>query len=178
MHDDPVILTLGFDAESEARFEAARERWFPPRLNVVPAHLTLFHRLPGEELETVRRLTAAAAAETPPFGARVTTVVPLGGGWALRVASERIEALRARLAKGFAPWLTRQDAQGFRAHVTIQNKVGRATAKACGEAIRAEFSPWEAGVTSVRLWAYRGGPWEALDELPLGGGTAPADGPA
>ena len=168
--DDPVILTVRFDADSEARFEAARERWFPPRLNVVPAHLTLFHKLPGEELGALRETVARALAGEAPFPARVATVVPLGGGWAFRVAAEPLDALRARLAKAFAPWLTAQDAQGFRAHVTIQNKVGRASAKACGEAIRAEFSPWEATVTGVRLWAYRGGPWEALDELSLGGG--------
>ena len=170
MHD-PVILTVRFDAESEERFQAARERWFPPRLDIVPAHLTLFHKLPGEEIETLRRLTVEAAAAERPFAARVATVVPLGGGWAYRVSAERLDALRARLAKAFAPWLTRQDAQGFRAHVTVQNKVGRASAKACGDPIRAEFSPWEAEVTGVRFWAYRDGPWEALEELSLGEGA-------
>ena len=168
---DPIIVTLRFDGESEARFEAARERWFPPRLNVVPAHLTLFHRLPGEESGTIVRLTAETADATAPFAARVASVVPLGSGWALRVRAEPLDALRARLAESFAPWLTRQDARGFRAHVTVQNKVSRATAERCGEAIRAELVPWEAEVTGLRLWIYRNGPWEALEELPLGGAT-------
>ena len=166
--EDPIILTARFDPDTEERFQAARDRWFPPRLNIVPAHLTLFHKLPGEELGTVRRLAAEVAAATAPFDARVTSLMSLGGGWALRVESAPLGALRARLAEAFSPWLTAQDAQSFRAHVTIQNKVGRATAEACREAIHAGFSPWQARVTGVRLWAYRGGPWDGLAEHALG----------
>lgn len=165
---EPLILTLRFDPASEARFGAARERWFPPRLNVVPAHLTLFHHLPGEELAAVGREIESLAATTPPFAARVAEVIPLGAGWAYRVRSERLDGLRARLATAFAPWLRRQDARGFRAHVTIQNKVSRATAAACADEIRAEFVPWEAEVTGLRLWAYCGGPWEGLGAIALG----------
>ena len=166
---DPLILTLRPDDATEARLQAARDRWFPPRLNVVPAHLTLFHALPGEELEAVRAECRALAAATAPFPARVGHVVSLGAGWACRVRADPLDALRRRLAKRFAPWLTRQDAQGFRAHVTVQNKAGRATAKECEAAIRAELEPWDATATGLRLWAYRGGPWEDLDELAFEG---------
>ncbi len=165
--EDPLIITLRFDDESEARFQSARDRWFPPRLNIVPAHLTLFHQLPGEKTDTLTRIATETAAATPRFAAHVSAVISLGAGWAYRVRSEHLDALHAHLAKAFAPWLTRQDAKGFRAHVTIQNKVGQASANACGTAIHAQFMPWEASVTGLRLWAYRDGPWEALDTLPL-----------
>ena len=78
--EDPIILTARFDPDTEERFQAARDRWFPPRLNIVPAHLTLFHKLPGEELGAVRRLAAEAAAATAPFDAHVTSLMSLGGG--------------------------------------------------------------------------------------------------
>ena len=41
---DPLVVTLEADARSQARFDAARERWFPPERNLVPAHVTLFHQ--------------------------------------------------------------------------------------------------------------------------------------
>ena len=46
---DPLILTLALDDLSFARFDALRREHFPPTLNRIPAHVTLFHHLPGEE---------------------------------------------------------------------------------------------------------------------------------
>jgi hypothetical protein len=51
---DPLILTLGLDRASFERFEALRRAHFPPALNRVPAHVTLFHHLPGEALPRSR----------------------------------------------------------------------------------------------------------------------------
>ena len=166
---DPLILTLRLDADTEARLRLARERWFPPRLNRIPAHLTLFHKLPGEELERVLAECRAVAADVAPFPARVGELVSLGAGWAVRVRAGRLDAVRARLAGAFRPWLTPQDAQGFRAHVTVQNKVGRAIAVECEAAIRAELdSPRDAIATGIGVWIYRGGPWEALETVAFG----------
>lgn len=163
---DPLILTLRLDADTEARLGLLRERWFPPRLNRIPAHLTLFHALPGEKVGPVLAECHAVAADTEPFPARVGELVSLGAGWAVRVRSERLDAVRARLAERFRPWLTRQDAQGFRPHVTVQNKVGRAIARECEAAIRAELEPaWDAVATGLGVWIYRGGPWEAVETV-------------
>ena len=46
---EPFLVTLGFDEATFTRLEELRRRYFPPERNVVPAHLSLFHRLPPEE---------------------------------------------------------------------------------------------------------------------------------
>ena len=158
----PIILTLQVDDESQQRFEAARERWFPPKLNRVPAHLTLFHALPGEDRERVAREVAMICARQAPFPVQVAELIKLGGGMAYRLRSKRLDTLRADLARAFEGELTKQDASGFRAHVTIQNKVSRDTAAACRAVMEAEFAPWEATAEGVQIWSYEGGPWGAL----------------
>lgn len=41
-----AILTLHLDPTAQSRFEALRQRHYPPERNQIPAHLTLFHTLP------------------------------------------------------------------------------------------------------------------------------------
>ncbi|HZB50151.1 MAG TPA: 2'-5' RNA ligase family protein, partial [Mycobacteriales bacterium] len=69
---------------------------------------------------------------------------------------------RARLAKAFEPYLTAQDRQGWRPHVTVQNKVTPAEARRTLAGLAAGFAPFEAVGTGLALWAYRGGPWAPL----------------
>ena len=46
-------MTALLDAQSAQTLEALRQRYFPADLNRVPAHLTLFHHLPGEDLRAI-----------------------------------------------------------------------------------------------------------------------------
>lgn len=168
----PIILTLQLDQATQARFQTERERWFVPKLDRVPAHLTLFHKLPGEELDAVLRHVGEACSQRAPLAVPVAEVISLGAGTAYRLRSEEIDALRADLAARFDPWLTGQDRQGFRAHVTVQNKVTKDTAAACRAVIEAEFAPFEARAEGVQLWSYEGGPWGTLGAVGFGGGPS------
>ncbi|UWQ22464.1 2'-5' RNA ligase family protein [Jannaschia sp. W003] len=157
---DPLIVTLEVDPASDARFQAARRRWFPLHRQQVPAHVTLFHKLPGEDVVAVAgRLEDVAAAHAPlPF--RVTAVMPLGrAGAAFRLEVPGLRAVRSQIARGFE--LAPQDRGGGRPHVTIQNKVAPAVAAAVLQRLQAGFAPWEGTGTGLALWRYRGGPWEA-----------------
>ena len=64
----PLILTLELDERSFAFFGAQRRRYFPPERNFIPAHLTLFHALPGEHLPSI----AAWTSRQQPFTLDVT----------------------------------------------------------------------------------------------------------
>jgi hypothetical protein len=44
----PLILTLQMDESSQEHFDRLREIHFPPERDYLQAHLTLFHKLPGE----------------------------------------------------------------------------------------------------------------------------------
>ena len=115
------------------------------------------------------RILAEEVARTPPLPLRLTGVMPLGRGTALRLEAPEALALRARLAAGWASWLSAQDRQGWRPHVTVQNKVGPAEARALQEELRAGFAPWAAVAEGLLLWRYRGGPWEEAGRFGFAG---------
>ena len=96
-----------------------------------------------------------------------TGVRSLGRGVAFVLESPRLGALRAELARRWGAWLTPQDRQAFRPHVTVQNKVSPADARALLERLQAGFAPFAVEGRALALWHYRGGPWEAAGRFPL-----------
>ncbi|MFC3124006.1 2'-5' RNA ligase family protein [Pseudoroseomonas globiformis] len=165
----PLILTLGFDAASFARLDALRRAHFPPARNFIPAHLTLFHALPGDALQEIAARLAQVAAATPPLKLSIGPPRSLGRGVALAVEGGGLCRLRRELADGWAGMLSRQDQNGFRPHVTIQNKVAPDAARALLAELAADFLPWPAEGETLLLWHYRGGPWQAAAAFPLRG---------
>lgn len=161
MTSAPIIVTLQLDAASTAFFEAQRQAHFPAAINRVRAHLTLFHALPGDDPDAVLREIAAEAMR-PSFPLAVTGLIPLGRGVAYRIESDTLLRLRERLASRFAGVLTRLDREKFRPHVTIQNKVAPASARALLQSLAADFAPLTATAEGLQLFWYRGGPWSPL----------------
>ncbi|HEY6747966.1 MAG TPA: 2'-5' RNA ligase family protein [Mycobacteriales bacterium] len=167
----PLVVTLVLDEVAQARFDAKRAALFPAGRTAVGAHVTLFHALPGEHADAVGA-DLAAAADRPPFPVAVTGLQPLGRGVAYRLRSAELAAVHARLRARWEPWLTRQDAQPFRPHVTVQNKVTPEQARETLARLEAGFVPGEVTATGLALWAYAGGPWEPLSRFPFGPGPA------
>ena len=137
-----------------------RRAHFPPARNIVPGHVTLFHALPGAEIAAIRERLARECATTAPSAVRLGPPRSLGRGVALDVAAPGIAPLRARLASDWRPWLTPQDAQGWRPHATVQNKVAADVARALHADLTATLPPRAATAEGLSLWHYRGGPWE------------------
>ena len=158
----PIIVTALFGRADQAWFDAMRQQHFPPERNQLAAHLTMFHHLPPSvEDELKHRLKDETRGVRAPQ-AKVAGLMSLGRGVAYRVVSPELVAVRARLAEAFAGLLTPQDAGGWRAHVTIQNKVQPATAKLLLQQLERDFRPREVEVAGLATWWYRGGPWEQL----------------
>jgi 2'-5' RNA ligase len=153
------------DRASCERFEALRRAHFPPALNRVPAHVTLFHHLPGEAEAEIGHELRALCAGTTAFTVRATGLRFMGRGVAYELASSELQGLRRRLAERWQGWLNAQDRQGWRPHVTVQNKASGETAKATFAALQAAFAPFDVGADGLQLWWYRGGPWEAASEF-------------
>lgn len=166
---DPLILTLAFDEATFVHFDGLRRRHFPEALNFIPAHATLFHHLPGEEEAGIEETLAALARTQPPPEVAVTGLRLLGRGVAYVLESPALEAFRARLAAAFSERLTAQDRQAWRPHVTIQNKVSPEAAKALHAALAEDFVPFRFRAPGLRLWRYRGGPWERIAAIGFGG---------
>jgi 2'-5' RNA ligase len=140
------------------------------------AHLTLFHHLPGEARARVEEDLRAVA---PPSSLhlRVTGLRSLGRGVAFEIASAELSTLRGALARRWAAWLTPQDRQGFRPHVTVQNKTTTDEARALRLHLLAGFTPFSARGEGFLLWRYLGGPWALETEVPFVPGQAPWFGP-
>jgi 2'-5' RNA ligase len=166
---EPLILTLAFDGATFARLDALRRQYFPPERNQVPAHLTLFHALPGESGLQIRRELAEMCRRQAPFSLQATGLRPLGYGVAIAFSSPELVRLRQALAREWRDWLTPQDSAKIAPHVTVQNKVGAAVARATLRELEAEFRPFTARAEGLTLWRYLGGPWRLEKAFRFGG---------
>jgi 2'-5' RNA ligase len=154
----PFVLTLELDGESFGRLNELRRRLYPPERNQVPAHVTLFYRLPGGRAREIKRLAAAAAAAQPPFDLAMGEAKALERGVALFLHAPQLVALRERLAAEWWPWLTDQDRAGFRPHVTLQNNVSAGEARRTMKTLAGLRLP-RARAIGLRLWRYGEGAW-------------------
>ncbi len=163
----PLIATARPGAAALARFEALRRTHFPPARNVVPAHISLFHQLPGSEADAVVARLKLAAREHPQPAVEVAGLRSLGRGVAYTLRSPSLAALHADLAAAWAPLLIPQDRVRFAGHVTVQNKVDPAVARATLAALSAGFTPWTFAVVAIDVWRYLDGPWAKLTAVDL-----------
>ncbi|MVN75034.1 2'-5' RNA ligase family protein [Hymenobacter sp. HMF4947] len=169
----PLIVTLTLDETSQAFFDEQRRLHFPSKINYLSAHLTLFHALPGAEYEAIAaHLAEVAGAQPEPLPLAVTGLKFMGRGVMYTLANPTLPALHKGLQQHWQAWLSPQDQQGLRPHITVQNKVDPAVARRLLDELTASFRPFEVQGTGLALWAYRGGPWELRQKWAFGGAAA------
>ena len=167
--EEPLILTLRMDDLSQGGFDRLREEHFPKGRNFIPAHLTLFHKLPGDREPEISSALENLCRRQAPFSLTATGLVFMGRGVGYRLESPTLQGVRRRLADEWWPWLGAQDRQGFRPHVTVQNKATPEGARALHRRLEEAFAPLEVGAEGLRLWRYLGGPWEPVGSYGFGG---------
>ena len=147
----PLIVTATFGIDDHAWLEGLRRAHYPPELNRVPVHLTLFRHLPPSvERELGQRLGEYAQAPAP--RARILGVMDLGQGTAFHVDSEELEDIRLDLAEAFRGLLMPQDNAPWRPHVTVQNKVARRDAIALQKDLQAGTFPRPLAIRALTSW--------------------------
>jgi hypothetical protein len=159
---EPIIVTALFGKADTAWFDGLRRAHYPAERNQLQAHLTMFHHLAPSLAEELKRRLAEETHRIKPPLARVAGLVSLGQGTAFRIESAGLADIRDRLADAFAPMLMPQDSAGWRPHVTIQNKVTPAEAKALLHRLQVDFTPRPVAIAGLASWRYRGGPWAPL----------------
>ncbi|KAI3397669.1 hypothetical protein diail_10438, partial [Diaporthe ilicicola] len=148
------VLTLTTTSSLSEPLNALRRAHFLPHLNRTPAHLTLFHALPGSQLG---RITAAleehCEAQQP-----------------LRLATGRV--FRMRRGQGWMDVLSEQDRRGWRPHWTVQNKADSDEAvDAAMREVRSGFRDAEGLATGCTLWRYeKSGRWTFERKFDFEGG--------
>lgn len=156
-----LIVTAELAPPDFAWLNALRQQHFPLERNQLPAHLTMFHAVPPSAENELRQILRTLA-ELPSPHAWVSGVMNLGGGVALRVASNDLDAMRSEMAGRLHGLLTAQDSAGWSAHITIQNKVAPKVARALIEALGRTYDRRPIGISGLGLHRYLGGPWETL----------------
>lgn len=130
------ILTLQTDRAHYESMKHLRNTYFPPRLNKIPPHITLFHALPGDRLkEQVIPAIEKLAAVTPPYHVAATVPFRLKRGIGIGVADDcghprdgpnarnLTKQIHERFRKEWGEWLSQQDSQPIKLHYTVMNKV-------------------------------------------------------
>ena len=84
---EPLILTLRMDDLSQQGFNRLREEHFPKGRNFIPAHLTLFHKLPGDREGEISETLQALSRQQEPFLLTATGLVFMGRGVGYRLES-------------------------------------------------------------------------------------------
>lgn len=161
----PLILTLKFDPKTFDYFDQLRQQHFPPERNFIPAHITLFHALPSERKDRIQITLQELCSCTPIFPLVFSKLRFLGRGVAVEVSCPELIHLRQQLVKQWNGWLSRQDQQGYRPHITIQNKTTADQARQLYDQLANEWHPVSGYAEGLLLWYYRGGPWELADEF-------------
>ncbi|MGX7829672.1 2'-5' RNA ligase family protein [Actinokineospora sp. 24-640] len=162
----PLIVSVHVDDEAQRAWDEIRRTHFPAERLVVGAHLTLFHALPPDQERDILAAIAEVSRRAP-FRMRGGPYRSLGRGVALAIDSADLADLHAGLRRRWHPWLTRQDAQPFRPHVTVQNKVDPDTARTTLRHLSTRPPPADATALGLSVWHYAGGPWTHLHTQPF-----------
>ena len=176
---EPVyVLTLLTDEAHQKRMTALRKKYFPPKLNKLGAHLTLFHALPESKLEsTIIPTIKRVVAEWQPFSVNAAKPFRMKKGIAISVPKNQggdlAQKVRGALLGAWEGegWLSEQDAGGMRAHYTIMNKVDDEGEVA--DAMEEVIGSWKGDrgtVVGLGLWRYEKGYWKWVEAFEFGKG--------
>lgn len=163
--DRPIILTAKMDNHAQRFFNEKRRAHFPPDRNYLDAHITLFHKLPADQLEQIRNDLNISLGNITPMQACASYIFFMGFGSAYEIECPALTDLHASLAQHWQNWLSPQDAQKFKPHITFQNKVPADAAKAIYADEQQKFTPFDFEIIGLALYYYDGGPWEHIDDI-------------
>ena len=159
----PLIITLKIDTASQDFFSEQRKLYFPAHVNFLDAHLTLFHKLPADDIlinETIELLCKRKS-----FSMEVTGVKNIGKGVVYTIHSSELQELHKQMQLAFSNILIPQDKGKLAPHITVQNKVTANKANVLHQNLSQSFKPFCIQATGIVTWLYLKGPWEKKAEF-------------
>ncbi|KAG9684769.1 hypothetical protein KCU95_g11175, partial [Aureobasidium melanogenum] len=163
--DAVYVLTLLTDAKHHRILTETRKKYFPPRLNRLEAHITLFHALPGSLLEeSIKPILREISSKTKQFHLLAATPFRLNKGIAIGLpkssGGDDARQVHQQLKSAWSEFLSRQDAGGFAAHYTIMNKVDdEKEIQKAFEQVQQEWKGCHGTVLGLSLFKYDRGNW-------------------
>lgn len=156
-----MIVSVILDDNAKSRFTALRKEFFPPAINYLDAHLTLFHNIPDE---IWIREALAECSMCSLFEMEVGSPLHTGFGVAYKIYSPELVKLHENLRQKFREVLIPQDQQKFRPHITIQNKVTPEASKALFQALSRDFVSSNIFALGLSTFEYLNGPWKHIGD--------------
>ena len=162
-----LVVTALMDDNSFTYFDNLRRKHFPAGLNKVPAHICLFHKLPGALLDNIATDLKAVLDKHVDNQVETSGIMFLGRGVAFKVEAPGLQSLQSTIATLYRDHLTGQDQQPFWPHITVQNKVEPKAARNLADQLKSSFSPRRFTIIGIALWFYReSGTWDRAAVLP------------
>ena len=162
----PLVVTLKIDEPSQLFFDKQRTAYFPAHANYVPAHITLFHKLPVDNFVIENGL--ATFAKHPAFELLITDIMLHNLSVAYSIQSDALQKLHGQMQHTFAPFLIRNDRKILTPHITIQNKVTAYKAYKTHALLMQDFKPFVLQALGYTSWFYVKGYWELKEEYLFG----------
>ena len=167
--EDVYILALHTDAPHHEAMTALRTQHFPPKINKLAAHITLFHALPSSQLELIISDLGSVTRTTAPFAITTGKAFRLRHGVGIEAHMTPATAakdIHNTLRSNWKSFLSKQDLGGFKAHYTIQNKVDEEqNVVECLEKVKSNFTGSEGTVDGLVLYKYDRGWWKREREF-------------
>lgn len=163
--DAVYVLTLLTDTKHHRTLTETRKKYFPPRLNKLEAHITLFHALPGSKLEeSIKPTLREVSNKTTQFHILAATPFRLNKGIAIGMPKSQggddARQVHGQLKGAWREFLSSQDAGGFAAHYTIMNKVDdEKEVQKAFEQVQDEWRGCHGTVLGLSLFKYDRGHW-------------------
>lgn len=162
------ILTLKLSDNIHQSMTRLRNKYFPPALNKLQAHVTLFHALPESHMQAMMRDIGALAQTTHCFSLSAEEAKLHGKTILVPVADGNSETckLRMRMRNRWKDFLSDQDlrssvlepgkaSKGWQPHWTIMNKEPDVEkAKAAFEEIQRSFTTVQGSADGLSLFEY------------------------
>ena len=158
----PVIVTLQLEDDAMAFFNAQRTAYFPPRINFLDAHITLFHALPQPEAAV--QLALEGFAKRDIITLEVNGLRNTGNGVAYDLFSRELQALHVKMQECFQHLLVGKDKEKLWPHITVQNKVTAFKAKTLYEKLSGGMIPFNIIGTGFSVYLYDRGPWQHISD--------------
>ncbi len=164
----PLLIVAELPADIFPWADALRQAHYPPGRNRLGAHVTLFHGLPPSADAEVRALLAELSRRGAP-AATIGGVMDLGRGTAFAVDSPGMSDLHEEMAERLHGLVQPKDARPLRLHITIQNKVAPADARALQAAIAPSLQPRAFQFRGLGLYGWTGEIWRQDRVFPFRG---------
>ncbi|KAI1259751.1 hypothetical protein F5Y18DRAFT_408105 [Xylariaceae sp. FL1019] len=165
--EDLYILSLKTDPKHQAHMSQLRKQYFPAKLLKVDAHITLFHALPGSQLDIITSDLTSLSSSTRSFPIAAQKPFRMAKGVGMSVSGlAEAESIFTELQSKWWDSLSTQDRRKFKGHYTLMNKVNdEDEIVKCLHELKRESTCCEGVVTGLQLFRYDRGFWRHREDF-------------